>query len=125
MKQSIWVELLILSTIAILMLISLSAWAVTATIKWEPVTSDARVGGYELHWGAGSGSYQKSKVIPGQTTDTVTTPDLGPGTWFFAVRSRTADGSMVSVFSNEVSMAVAGLTTPLKPAKVRLEITRL
>ena len=84
----------------------LCALADLVTLAWDPVP-DARVAGYELHWGTESGGYSAMDDIPGQTSDTRTISIDAPGHYYAALRARNVDGSLVSGFSNEVEFNIA------------------
>jgi cobyric acid synthase len=89
--------------------ISRPAWCAEVRLGWNPVFGDARVTGYEVHYGRASRQYQWVVAANdnGAATGTKTVENLVRGnTYFFAVRSRNHDASMVSAFSNEVSATV-------------------
>ena len=79
--------------------------AQAVTLQWDVPIGDPLVDGYQLHYGAQTGTYDAFVDVPGATTNTTVAPDPGIGqTLYYAVRSRNADGSLVSIFSNEVSL---------------------
>ena len=87
-----------------LLLTSVLVQAQTVSLAWDPVTNDSRVTGYEVHYGIETGNYGAMEIVDGAATDEYTVRDLDAGsTYFFAVRSKNIDGSLVSAFSNEVS----------------------
>lgn len=90
----------------LLMSAACSVSADQITFAWDPVTGDANVAGYELHWGIESGAYNSFEDIDGVATEEYTITITEPGTYYFAIRSRNTDGSLVSAFSNEVSTDV-------------------
>ncbi|NBC96407.1 MAG: PKD domain-containing protein, partial [Deinococcus-Thermus bacterium] len=89
-------------------LLSAAAQATEVALAWDSV-EDERVGLYELHYGQHSGQYEASR----QTTGTsVRLAQLEADTsYYFAVRACTADASLCSDFSDEVSAR-----TPAPPA---------
>ncbi|RKT47397.1 hypothetical protein BDD21_4965 [Thiocapsa rosea] len=74
---------------------------------------DPRIVGYEVHFGTSSGRYQwrRDATSNGASTNRLTldAPDTGT-TYYFVVRSRNADRSLVSAFSTEVSISGGGQT---------------
>jgi PKD repeat protein len=89
--------------------VELRALAQSINLQWDPVTSDSRIVGYEVHYGLASGAYTASvdAVDNGAATSTVTVPNLSEGTsYYFAVRSRNGDRSLLSGFTNEVCATV-------------------
>ena len=97
------------------LLVFLSAWLLTGAaqatevaLAWDAV-QDERVGMYELHYGHQSGQYEASRQITGTS---VQLAQLEADTsYYFAVRACTADASLCSDFSDEVSAR-----TPAPPA---------
>lgn len=81
------------------------------TLEWTPVRNDPRIVGYEVHFGTSSGRYQwrRDATSNGASTNQLTldAPDAGT-TYYFVVRSRNADRSLVSAFSAEVSISGGG-----------------
>jgi hypothetical protein len=79
----------------------------SVTLEWTPVQNDPRITGYEVHVGTSSGHYQWrwDATSNGAATGRLTldAPEIG-STYYFAVRSRNADRSLVSAFSEEVSI---------------------
>ena len=82
-------------------------WAADVTLRWDP-SADSTVAGYKLHYGTTTRSYSTSLSVGNQTTYTVT--GLGTGTYYFAVTSVGASGTL-SGFSNEVSKTLTGTPT--------------
>ena len=82
-----------------------------ARFRWEGV-DDGRVAKYVLAWGtspaASGGAYAKGSLAVSAPTTTATTPDLGPGQWYFAVKACTADDKLCSAWSNEVAVTMRG-----------------
>ena len=84
--------------------IELRALEQSINLQWDPVTSDSRIVGYEVHYGLASHAYTASvdAINSGAATSTATVSNLSDGTsYYFAVRSRNGDRSLVSGFSNE------------------------
>lgn len=82
---------------------------VSIDLQWDPATGDPRIKGYEIHYGLVSGNYSDRILASanGAATNNGTVPALESGnTYYFAVRARNADGSMVSAFSNETSVTI-------------------
>ena len=98
--------------------------ACAVTLQWNVPADLAGIDGYEIHYGESSGAYTLQQDAPGATTNTaiVTNPPLGD-TYYYAARSRSADGSLVSAFSNEVVLA-QGPAVPDAPANVSVVYTR-
>lgn len=69
-------------------------------LEWDPVT-DGRVVGYRIHYGNGSGRYQKS-IDVGQRTSYVVTGLNANQTYYFAVTAVDGAGNE-SAYSNEVA----------------------
>ncbi len=89
--------------------IELRALEQSINLQWDPVTSDSRIVGYEVHYGLASHAYTASvdAVNSGAATSTATVPNLSDGTsYYFAVRSRNGDRSLVSGFSDEVCATI-------------------
>lgn len=66
-------------------------------LRWTATTA-AWATGYELRWGSAPGSYSTTVSV---TATSYTTPALGAGTWYFAVRAvksawRSPDSNVVS-----------------------------
>ncbi len=70
-------------------------------LAWDP-SPDTNVGGYVIFWGTASRAYTFSNSISGQLTNVVVPELLRTQTYYFAVASRGADGTL-SELSNEVS----------------------
>lgn len=93
----------------LLLLFSSVAGADSIALRWVPAASDARVEGYEVHYGLSSGVYGWSVTADdqGAATDRQEIDGLEPGqTYYFAVRSRGKSVAEVSAFSNEVSVEI-------------------
>ena len=85
------------------------------TLQWNPITSDTRVVGYEVHYRLTSGQYtgMVDAAASGAATSSRTVTNLTDGsTYFFAVRARNADGTLVSAFSNQVSATIPATSVP-------------
>jgi hypothetical protein len=61
--------------------------------------------GYRILYGRGSGDYQQTIFVNSPGIASYVVEGLGPGMWYFAVVSVTADG-LWSVLSNEVSTRI-------------------
>ena len=93
------------------------AFCANIDLQWDAATDDSMVSGYEVHYGLASRQYQWSVEANtnGAETNTKTVENLQAGnTYYFSVRSRNHDPSLVSAFSNEVSATIDGPadTTP-------------
>jgi PKD repeat protein len=78
-------------------------------LQWDPVGDDARIVGYEVHYGLASRQYDWTldAIDRGAATDSATLGGLEQGsTYYIAVRSRNSDRSLVSAFSNEICLTV-------------------
>jgi hypothetical protein len=74
-------------------------------LSWDLVANDSRVAGYEVHYGPTSGMYTSLVDVDGADSDIVSIVGLDDGAeYFFAVRARNSDSTLVSLFSNEVSI---------------------
>ncbi|NGP53672.1 fibronectin type III domain-containing protein [Thioalkalivibrio sp. XN8] len=82
----------------------------SATLSWMPPTERVdgspigELEGYEVLWGQRSRDYD-NVVELGAGTTRYFIGGLGPGTWYFAIRSKTADG-LESQLSQEVSKTI-------------------
>ena len=96
----------------------------TVTLTWDPPTTNADgtaltdLAGYKVYYGNASRSYSSVNPVIDNVT-TYTSPDLAPGTYFFAVTALDAAGNE-SAYSNEVSKTIAA---PL-PVLYTLSVTR-
>lgn len=86
-----------------LTLFSAAGCAADLIVSWNAV-SDARLSGYEVHYGEWSGQYQTS-VTTTETTTTLSGLQRGK-TYFAAVRSIGTDRALDSQFSAEVSATI-------------------
>jgi fibronectin type 3 domain-containing protein len=88
----------------------------TVTLAWNPST-DARVTGYRIYYGATPAQYTNSIVIGNVTTATVNNLVKGV-TYYFATTARDASG-VESTFSNEISYRAdsSRLRLQLNPAR--------
>jgi hypothetical protein len=77
----------------------------TVDLSWTASTTPW-VDGYEVRWGTSSGNYTVSQSVAANQT-TYSTPALGLGTYFFAVRAKR--GNWRSGNSNEVSKSVVSV----------------
>ena len=103
----------------VILLFASTAYGRDVVLGWDPVTTDSRVAGYQLHYGTAAGDYQWSQDVDGASAAQATVQNLDDGTdYFFAVRSRNGDGSMVSAFSNEVALSALLELTP--PGNLRI-----
>ena len=104
------------------LLVALSCFSIFAgavTLQWDVPLDLTGVDGYELHYGGQTGVYDAFVDVPGAVTNTTQAPDPGIGqTLYYAVRSRNADGSLVSVFSNEVFLTIPPDTTLTPPTNL-------
>ena len=90
--------------------------AATLTLGWTAPTSTTQVAGYELHYGLASGQYQWVSDTSGSSAVSATVSGLTAGTtYYFAVRSRNTDGSMVSAYSNEVTAKIPASPDTVAP----------
>ncbi|MEY6432515.1 DUF4082 domain-containing protein [Thioalkalicoccus limnaeus] len=85
--------------------------AATVSLAWDRV-NDARVALYELRYGTNQNTYQTggslvSKAATADATQTVTTANLDPGTYFFAVRACDSNKALCSAFSEPVSKTIS------------------
>ncbi len=91
------------------------ALAASVTMLWDKPTDTTGIAGYQVHYGPASGKtsgvYQSVLPVSGASSTSATVPDLGAGTYYFAVRSRNADGTQVSAFSNEISKTITSSDT--------------
>jgi hypothetical protein len=92
-------------------------------LGWDYPVPDARVGKFVIAWGVKSindgGTYGAGKVEVPADARVASTPNLGKGVYFFAVKACTADGTLCSAWSNEVSGTALG---PIgAPAGFKLE----
>ena len=92
---------------------SIGLTATDVDLQWTPVT-DQEVAGYEIHYGNACGVYTNIQDVPGITSSTSTIPQLEDGQWCFAARSRNADSTNFSVFSNTASTTLG--TGPIHPS---------
>lgn len=94
--------------------IPLVASADQITFVWDTV-SDARVAGYELRWGTSPSTYSANAIADadGADTDSLQVSLTEPGTYYFAVRSRNSDGTLVSQDSNEVIVEIGASGVPV------------
>lgn len=98
------------------LVITQAALAGSIDLRWDPAIGDDRVVGYEVHYGLSPGTYGwlVDANTDGANTSTRTVSNLVDGqTYYFAVRARNNDGSLVSVFSNEIGATVPQLATLL------------
>ena len=107
------------ATLAVLALLAVPASADVFRLAWDPV-DDVRVQGdpaaspavlpgiYEVCWGNATKVYDKGCAAVTSPAVTAATPELGKGTWFFAVKACQADKALCSPWSNEVSRKVLG-----------------
>ena len=96
-----------------LMLCTGLARADQVRLAWDSV-EDTRVAAYEVHIGQASRDYDRSVA---STTNEALIDDLAAGgTYFFAVRACTADRSLCSPLSNEVSTTLDAGPRPPTPA---------
>ena len=93
--------------------------AQAVTLQWDVPVGDPLVAGYEIHYGAQTGTYDAFVDVPGATTNTTVAPNPGVGqTYFYAARSVNADKSLVSPFSNEVSLTIPPDVTLTPPTNL-------
>jgi hypothetical protein len=82
----------------------------SATLSWMPPTERVdgspigELAGYEVLWGQTSRDYDNVVELDAGITRYFIS-GLGPGTWYFAIRSKTADG-LESQLSQEVSKTI-------------------
>jgi hypothetical protein len=82
----------------------------SATLSWMPPTQRVdgspigELAGYEVLWGQRSRDYDHVVELDAGVTRYVV-ENLGPGTWYFAIRSRTTDG-LESGLSGEASKRI-------------------
>jgi hypothetical protein len=82
----------------------------SATLSWIPPTERVdgspigELAGYEVLWGQASRNYDNVVELDAGITRYMV-ENLGPGTWYFAIRSKTADG-LESQLSQEVSKTI-------------------
>jgi len=89
------------------------------TLQWDVPVDLTGIDGYEIHHGPATGQYDAIVDVPGAATNTTTAPDPGVGqTLYYAVRSRNADSSLVSTFSNEVSLTIPADVTLNPPGNL-------
>jgi hypothetical protein len=83
------------------LLFCLPAWSSAADVQlaWDP-NQETDLAGYKLYYGTASRTY--SSVLSLGKVTTATVPNLGTGTWYFAVTAVNSAG-LESGFSNEVS----------------------
>lgn len=80
----------------------------TVTLNWTAPTTNTDgsaltdLSGYTVSYGTSSGSYSTSLRLTGASTTSVVVEGLAPGTWYFAIKSRTNAGTE-SAYSGEVS----------------------
>lgn len=75
--------------------------AQAVTLEFTVPEDLSSIGGYEIHYGSSSGEYNTTVDLDGPTNNTVEIHP-GNGIWYFAARSRNADTTAFSLFSNEV-----------------------
>jgi hypothetical protein len=94
---------------------SLPAFAITVsatatksvTLTWTKPTTNVDgsaltdLSGYIVSYGSTSGAYSTSLPLTGASTTSVTVEGLGTGTWYFAIKSKSATG-VESEYSGEV-----------------------
>jgi len=81
-----------------------SAAAEDVTLHWDLPSDLTDVAGYEIHHGDKSGVYTAIEDVPGATTTQATITGVAKPE-FFAARSRNADATKFSAFSNEAVLA--------------------
>ncbi len=83
----------------------------SATLSWTPPRTNTDgtplidLGGYRVHYGTVSRSYDRSLSIPNAGLTSVVIENLASGTWYFAVKALTAAG-IESDFSQEASKTI-------------------
>jgi hypothetical protein len=83
----------------------------SATLSWDAPTERvdgtplADLAGYRIHYGTASGSYSNQATIANPGVTTYVVPDLGAGTYYFAIRAYDASG-LESDLSAEVSKRI-------------------
>ena len=89
------------------------------TLQWDLPVDIASIEGYEVHYGDSSMQYTEIVDVPGTATNIAIAPDPAVGqTLYYAVRSRNADASLVSTFSNEVSLTIPADVTLAPPGNL-------
>jgi hypothetical protein len=107
----------------ILLFAARAVHAVSVTLPWDPAIDDSTVASYEVHYGTASGQYQSVVQASGHgaATSKVTVAKLDAGkTYYFAIRSRNADSTSFSDFSNETSVTAPMTPTPGTPPIVNV-----
>jgi hypothetical protein len=87
---------------AVLGTVSLTWRAPTTNIDGSPITD---LTGYKVFYGTSSHQYAQSLSLMSPALTTVMIEDLGPATWFFAVKA-ISNGGIESDYSSEVSKTI-------------------
>jgi hypothetical protein len=102
---------------------ALSAAAEDVTLQWDLPSSLTGIDGYEIHHGDASGAYTAVQDVPGAaTTQTSITGVDRPE--YFAARSRNADSTEFSGFSNEVVLVAQQVAQQMPDNILALRLVR-
>ena len=83
----------------------------TATLSWQAPTTDTNgqaltdLSGYVIYYGTSESSLNQTIQLNSIGTQTYVIDNLGPGTWYFAVRAMASSGAE-SALSNVVSKTI-------------------
>ena len=98
---------IIISSVLCFFLSPTNSLAGQANLAWDPPDISTDVTGYMMHYGTASGAYSQA-VDVGNTTSYTVSNLIDGQTYYFAVTAYNAVG-YESVYSNEVSIAIAPL----------------
>ena len=112
-RQSVFWQLLGTCAVLLVLMVTPNTHAAEINLQWNPAVGDNRVAGYEVHYGPDSGQYATMVDINGASTSNRTVSNLNEGqTYYFAVRSRNSDRTLLSEFSNELSATISQSGNP-------------
>jgi len=106
----------------LLLLLSVSALAGSATLSWTPPTQNedgtpiTDLAGYWIYYGTVSGNYPNSIQIADPTISTYVVDSLAAGNWFFVATAYNTAG-IESAYSNEATKTVPP-DVPLPPTNL-------